>query len=641
MKLIASCVRRGAPVRLCASAVAVLAAFPVLAQSQAQGTLDEVVVTATRVAVPVTDVIADVSIIDRQELELAGQSSLKDVLAFQPGIQISSNGGYRSTTGVFLRGANSSQAIVLIDGVRVGSATSGSVAFENMPLDRIERIEILRGAASALYGPDAVGGVIQIFTREPEDGFHATASVGAGSDGQRQAGASIRGRSGVIGYSLGLSKEKASGISVTNNPLAEGYNLDQDSFQVTSVDAKLTAQLSQDHALTLGVMRSEMEYQFDGDALSAGMPDPLHLTRLTTDAWTRPVLNLVSLKWDAQWTPFWSSSLAVSNSDDESVSDYLRASDGALNASSIFKTHHTQATWQNNISFGQDVLTALLETRSEKVNSSTDFTVKKRDVDSAMLSYALNKPNWNALAVVRHDENSQFGGFDNWSLSGGYKLTQNLRTVASIGTSFQAPTFNQLYYPRTEIYPGYFYGGNAALTPQENRGGEVGLKYQQGSLSAGAVVYYNEVRGFIDPTTNIQNSLTVLRGVTLNLQNQVGDTRYAVSYDYADPRVQASNTPLVRVAQNVLNFNVHHRLGAVTVFGEMKLSSDREDSTLDYSGREVLAGYGLLNAGFNWKINKDLSLLARINNLTDTNYMLVNGYVMPGRNLFVSLSWAM
>lgn len=624
--------KRGrAPVRLAASVLAVFAAFPafpVLAQGQTEVALKEVVVTATRAAVPVTDVIADVSIIDRATLDQAGQGALRDVLAQQPGVQLSSNGGYRSTTGVFLRGATSSQAIVLIDGVRVGSATSGVASFENMPLERIERIEILRGAASALYGPDAVGGVIQIFTREPTDGLQLTANIGAGSDGQRQAGASIRGRSGAIGYSLGASQEKATGISVTNNPAAGSYNPDEDSFNVTSIDAKLTAQLSKQHALTLGLMRSQMDYQFDGTTF----PNPLGLTKLTTDAWARPVLTVASLKWDAQWQPNWKSSVTLANSEDESVSDYYRHSDGAFNGSSKFNTHRSQATWQNDVALGQDVLTLLLETRSEEVDSSTDYTVKQRDVNSAMVSYALNKPHWNALAVLRHDDDSQFGGFNNWALSGGYKLTPNWRAVASLGTSFQAPTFNQLYYP------GY---GTATLTPQQNRASELGFKYQEGTLSAGAVLYYNEIQGFIDPATNSQSSLAVLRGVTLNMQSQQGDTQFAVSYDYADPRAQPSDSRLVRVAQNVVNFNVQHRMGAVGVFGELKLSSDRQDNNLAFTGRDVLAGYSLLNAGVNWKINKEVSLLARVNNLTDTTYVLSNGYAMPKRNVFVSLSWAM
>lgn len=624
-----------APARLCASALAACVAFPVLAQGQTSGTLGEVVVTATRVAVPVTDVIADVSVIDRSMLDRAGQSSVRDLLAQQPGVQFTSNGGYRSTTGIFLRGASTSQTIVLIDGVRVGSATSGGAAFENLSLERIERIEILRGAASALYGPDAVGGVIQIFTRQPEDGLHLSASVGAGSDGQRQAGAAVRGRDGALGYSLGVSKEKASGISATNNPALFSYNPDDDGFNVTSIDASLTAQLSKAHALTLSLMRSEMDYQFDGSAF----PTSLGLTPLTTDAWARPVLNNASLKWDAQWLPNWKSSLLLGQSDDDAISDYYRLSDGAFDGSSQFNTRRKQATWQNDITLGTDVLTLLLETRSEEVDSSTLYTLKKRDINSAMVSYALNKPNWNALAVLRKDDNSQFGSFNNWALSGGYKVAQNWRAVGSLGTSFQAPSFNQLYWPSSG--PGSF-AGNPALTPQRNRASEVGFKYRQGALSAGAVLYHNEIQGFINTATNLQSSKAVLRGITLSAEMQQNDTSYAASYDYADPRTQPDDLRLVRVAKNVLNFNVRHRLGAVAVFGELKLSSDREDNAVVFGApRDVLAGYSLLNVGADWKVNKVVTLRARLNNLTDTDYMLANGYTTPGRNVFVSLNWAM
>lgn len=627
MKTCISSKRGCAAVRLCASALALLVAVPVLAQSQAVGALKEVVVTANRVAVPVTDVIADVTLLDRALLDQAGQSSLRDVLAQQPGVQIVSSGGYRSSTGVFLRGATTSQAIVLIDGVRVGSATTGAASFENMPLERIERIEILRGAASALYGPDAVGGVIQIFTRDPVDGVQLAANVGVGSDGQRQVGASVRGRADAIGYSLGVSQERASGISVITNPASFSFNPDKDHFDVTSLDAKLSARLSAQHALTFGLIHSNLDYQFDGGAF----PNPLGLTSLTTDAWARPVLTTASLKWDAQWLPQWKSSLTLGHSDDDSVSEYFRLSDGVLNARSKFNTTRNQVTWQNDIRLNTDVLTLLAENRTESVDSTTAFTVTHRDIRSLMASYALNRNNWNALLALRNDDNSQFGSFNTWALSGGYKLMPQLRAVASLGTSFQAPSFNQLYFP------GF---GTPTLTPQRNRGGEVGLKYTAGTVSAGAVVYYNEIEGFINPATNVQSSLGVLRGVTLSLQAQRGDTHYSASYDYADPRTRPNDLRFVRVARHVLNLNLTQRLGQGSVFGELKLSSNREDNNLSFTGRDVLPGYALFNVGANWKLRQDLTLQARVNNLADANYALANGFSTPGRNLFVSLAWA-
>ena len=632
MNFVSFPMRKRAQVRLSAfalSAFSLSMACALSAQAQSPGLqLSPVVVTASRVTTPLVDVLADVTLIDRTALDRVGQGSLRDVLAQQPGVQLVSNGGYRSSTGVFLRGASSSQTIVLIDGVRVGSATSGGAPLENIPLDRIERIEILRGAASALYGPDAVGGVIQIFTREPTEGLQLGASIGAGSDGQRQASASLRGSSGVLGYSLGLSREQATGISVLSNPAAGNYNPDKDSFSSDSVDAKLTAKLSKDHQLTLGLLRSDSEYQFDGRP----SPNPLALTRLTADAIARPVLNNAYVKWNAQWLANWKSTLTLGTSDEDSVNEYRRVTDGAFGGSSQFNTQRTQATWQNDVTIGKDVLSVLLENRSEAVDSSTNYQIKERDIRSVMASYALNRDAWSALLVARNDKNSQFGSFNNWAVSGGYKLSQGLRAVASVGTSFQAPSFNQLYFP------GF---GNPALTPQRNRATELGLRYNAGSLNLGAVLYHNEVQGFILTATNQQSALAVLRGVTLSADTQVGNTHFSASYDYADPRSQPNDLRLVRVAKNVLNLQARHALGAVNVFGEVRLSSNREDNNLAFNGRDTLAGYGLLNVGASWKVRKDLTLLARINNLTDANYTLANTYSTPGRNAFVSLSWAM
>ena len=594
-------------------------------------TLKDVVVTASRVATPITDVIADVSIIDRDRLDQAGQSSLLDLLAQQPGVQFTSNGSYRSNSGIFLRGASASQTLVLIDGMRTGSATTGGASLENIPLQRIERIEILRGAASALYGPDAVGGVIQIFSKAPTDKLTLAANVGVGTDGQQQAGVSLRGSAGALGYSLGVSHEKATGISVITNPASGSFNADADRFASTSIDAKLIARINKDHALTLSLLQSQGEYQFDGTPF----PNPLGLNKETSDAVAKPRLTNAQLKWEAQWLAQWKSTVSLGTSDDESISEYFRFADGAAGGNNKFNTNRKQLTWQNDIALGKDVLSLMLESRSESIDSSTDYTVKSRDIRSALVSYALNRADWNALAVLRNDDNSQFGSFTNWALSGGYRLTSNLRAVASVGTSFQAPSFNQLYFPNF---------GNAALTPQRNRSEEIGLRYRQGSLNLGAVVYRNDIQGFINPSNNVQSSRAVLRGVTLSADTQVGATSYALSYDYADPRsfssfAASNDLRLVRIAQNVLNARVSHRMNDIDLFGELKVSSDREDNNLAFNGRDTLPGYGLLNLGVNWRIRKDLSLLARVNNVTDAQYSLANSYSTPGRNVFVTLAW--
>lgn len=547
------------------------------------------------------------------------------------------NGSYRSSTSIFLRGATGSQSVVLVDGVRIGSATSGGASLDNIPLDRIERIEVLRGAASALYGPDAVGGVIQIFTRAPVDGLALSVSAGVGTDGQDKAAASVQGRLGVLGYSFGVSREHATGNSV-QIPGASSYNPDADGFVSNSMDAKVTAQVSREHGLSLALLRSESDYQFDGTP----SPNPLALTRLTSDAHAKPTLENVTFVWNAQWSDHWKSTLTLGTSEDKSISDYYRQSDGVFGGSSRFNTKREQTTWQNDITLGDgkpgnDVLSVVLEKRRESVDSSTLYTVSQRDISSALVSYALNQPEWNALLVARNDDNSQFGSVGNWAVSGGYKLSPQWRAVASLGTSFQSPSFNQLYFP------GF---GNTALQPQRNRSQEAGVRYQANGLNLSAVVYQNDVRGFINPTTNAQSALAVLKGVTLSADYRTGDTSVSTSFDYADPR-SSSTTPsqdglrLVRIAQQVFNARVRHQWNDVSVYGEVKVSSDREDNNLAFTGRETLAGYTLLNVGADWHVNRNTTLQARVNNLTDANYMLANGYSTPGRNVFVSVSWAL
>jgi vitamin B12 transporter len=609
----------------CVTSSAGLMFNPVQAQTSTTPALQNVVITANRIPTKLTDVLADVTVLDRVELDLIGQGSLLDVLANVPGVQISRNGGYRSSSSVFLRGASSSQTVILIDGVRIGSATSGTPALENIPLDRIERIEVLRGAASALYGPDAVGGVIQIITRELGTKPVLSANIGIGADGQQQAALAVRGSVGDLGYSLGWSREKAEGISVINNPSSFSFNPDRDGFQATSVDAKLRYKISPQHQLSLSILHSDTDYQFDGTPF----PNPLTLSKSDSDAHTNGILKNISAQWQAQWLPTWKSTLVLGMAEDQSVAKYFRIGDNAFGGSAKFNTSRNQVSWQNDVTLGKDILSVIIEQRREEIDSSTDYTVKARDLTGAMLSYSLRRGDWSALAVLRRDHNSQFGSFTNWSLSGGYQFTPHWRAVASSGTSFQAPSFNQLYFP------GF---GNAALTPQRNQSNEIGLKYRQANLNFAATVYRNDVRGFINPVSNVQSSLAILRGMSLNGAWQIGDSQISASYDYADPRTRPNNLRLLRIARHVTNLRVQHQFSQVSVFSELKFSSDREDNNVSFSGREKLAAYRLWNVGANWQINPQWSMLVRINNLSNARYVLANTYAAPGRNAFASLS---
>ncbi len=593
------------------------------AHAQSVAELKEVVVTATRVAQPLTDVLADVSVIDRAQLEQAGMQSLVDVLAQLPGVQVSSNGSYRSSSSLFLRGATSSQTLLLVNGMRVGSATLGSYSLESLPLDRIERVEVLRGAAAALYGPDAVGGVIQVFTREPQVGMQRSATVGVGSDGQRKIAAALHGQDGAWGYGLGVSNEKADGINVRRSG-ASGFNADADGFDYSSLDANLSYQINRQHSLSAQLLVSDGKYHFDG----APFPNPLALNAGNAQAVAYSKLEQQVLKWTAQFTKAWSSSVSLGHTKEVSVSRYFRMTDGAAAGDSHFNTTRNQLVWQNDIRFDKDVLSLIAEQREDAVDSTTAYTVTQRKVDGLAVSYALRRDIWDTLLTVRRDNNSQFGAVTNHGFSAGYRLNDQFRLVGSTGTTFQAPSFNQLYFP------GF---GNPALTPQQGKAQEVGLRYQEGRTNASAVVYSNEVKGFITPATNVQSSMAVLQGVTLSLEQAWGATALSVSYDHTDPRLKPGDVRVIRVARDLLRTQVSHQQGAWKSFAEIRLSGDREDT--QFPDRVKLPGYGLLNMGVIYELSKATSLNVRLNNLTDREYSLANGFTMPGRNLFVSLNW--
>lgn len=604
--------------------VAIAAACPVFAQEKT--TFDTFVVTATRSEQAMNDVLADVTVIDRDMLERAGQTPLLDLLAQQPGVQISSNGSYRSITGVFLRGASSTQSILLVDGVRTGFATSGGFSLETIPLESIERIEILRGAASALYGPDAVGGVIQIFTRQASTP-QRSATVGLGTDGQRLAAVHFAGKAGLFGYSLGFSHESGEGIDA-KTPAATGRNLDRDGFETRSVNFGLVAEVHADHQLKFQSLYSQGDYGFDGSP----SPNPLGLNSQTSEAISKPELNQSSFEWVAKWAERWKSTVLIAQADSNSISEYRRLSDGAEAGRSRFNTQRDQYSWKNDIYFGSDVLTLLAEQSSEEVDSTTNFVVKSRSIDALMAAYALNHGRWDALGVFRSDNNSQFGRFNNHALSAGYKLNPKWRLVGSVGTSFQAPSFNQLYFP------GF---GNAELKPQRSRSKEVGLKYEAQAMLASVVVYENKVQGFIDTTTNVQSSKATLNGATFAVDRQFNTVLLKASYDYTNPETEPDKKRFVRISRHVFNLNLSRKTGPWNYYGEMKLASDREDRAITFGNPNVeLAGYGLINAGVSRKVNEALLIAMRLNNLTDKTYSVANGFTTPGRNLFVSANWS-
>ena len=573
---------------------------------------EPVVVTAARLAEPASEVLADVTIIGPDEIARAGQSSVADLLARQPGVEISTNGGPAGSTAVFLRGANGNHTIVLLDGVRIASSTTGTASLEAIPVDQIERIEILRGPASSLYGPDAIGGVIQIFTRRggPE-AARFNASAGYGSYDTEKVSAGVAGGAASWTYALQAAASRSQGFTAIWNPESFSYNPDRDGYRNGNVSANASWRFAPDHELTAQAFHSRLNAQFDES--------------FNFDDRTITSIDSYVLALRDRWTPVWTSRLNAAQTTDDS--DSSQSTFGG-----IFRTRQRLYTWQNELTLPAGVLQFIAERREEQVTSDTDFALTQRTTNAAGAIYQLHHGAHDVEAVLRYDRSSQFGGETTASLAYGYRFAPAWRATLSAGTAFKIPTFNDLYFP------GF---SNPDLQPERSRNIEAGLYYAPPEQQLRVVVYRNRVRDLIvfqcDENFNCapQNiARATLEGVTLGWERSWGETSLKASVDVQRPEDDATGALLPRRARRHAAVFLANASGPWRVGVEETVSSARFD---DPTNTRRMGGYALTNLTLEYVFAPSWTFFARVNNVFDKRYELVADYNTPRANLFAGV----
>jgi len=585
--------------------------------------LSEIVITAARMPQPLTDLVADITIIDRATIQRSGATGVADVLALVPGFEISRNGGPASTTSVFLRGAETRFTAVYIDGVRVDSQSTGGATWQAIPLSQIDRIEVVRGAVGAVYGSDAIAGAIQIFTRKGEIGMHPYVGIGVGTYSTYKIEAGVSGADASWNYAIGIARDSSKGFNATTTG-----NPDKDGFTAESASARLGFIVNAEHRLDASFMNNHQRGQYD----SSPVLDDLSIYKLQT----------ASLRWQAQWTPQYRSTVSVGASQDRyetTPSVYLTDT----NLNSFY--------WQNEYRLGTSLLSAALERRDDSL-SNADTTPK--DTSHFQNALALGY-NWVEGAQSlqlnsRRDVDSAFGSQNTESLGYGYAVSPQWRLTGTLGNAFRAPTLFQ----RFSIY------GSSNLQAETSQNVEAGLRYSSDEGNWGITVYSNEVSNLIVYDVSVpekscaarkKNAKGVLsggcygniakarhEGVTISAARKFGSVSTRASFDLQNPRDLSTGNLLARRARQHAVLAIEAPWSGWVVGTELQLSSMRYGNA---ANTIELAGYGLLNLYAQTKIGKDLTMLLRLDNANDAQYQLANGYATAGRSWYTGLKWAL
>jgi vitamin B12 transporter len=576
--------------------------------------LDPVVVTASRSPQPLTDLIADVTWIGPDEIARAGAQSLAELLQRQPGVQIVVNGPPGSTSGAFLRGANSNQTLVLVDGLRVSSSSSGTSPLEAIPLDLIDHIEILRGPAASLYGADAIGGVIQVFTRSATtSGLAANATAGYGSYATSLFSGGASGTAGPWRFVLQAGHRQSAGFNAIGNPDNFSYNPDRDGYTDDSVNASIAYTFAPEQQISAQYLKSRLNTQFD-----AG-PDFDDRTFTTLETWAVATRNRLA--------SFWLSNLEAGESRDDSVSS-------TAFGPSRFNTVQRQYQWQNDLTLPLGALLLAAIRREERLDTDAGFAVTSRNTNALVGVYRLSEGPHALQANLRRDQSSQYGGETSGAIAYAYTILPGLRASASYGTGFKAPTFNDLYFP------GF---SNPNLVPETARNFEAALRYSNREVNAGIVAYRNRVRDLIvfecDANFNCapQNVAdATLEGVTLEVQGVFGATGVKASVDFARPLDDATGNLLPRRARRYGALEATQSFGALQLGAQLAATSARYD---DAANTRRMGGYALVNFTAEYALAPGWTFFALLGNALDKHYELAADYNTAGRNAFAGVRY--
>ena len=601
-----------------------VALAPSLALAAEPGDFDQqlkmpaLVVTSGRQAESRQQATALTTVFTRADIERLQPSSVTDLLRRVPGVQVVRNGGRGSTSGLYLRGTKTAQSLVLVDGQRIGSASDGGAQLEALSVEQIERVEVLRGPRSAVYGADAIGGVVQIFTRRAEgQGLQPRLRLGYGSRQTWERSVGLSGGDRDTRFNLSASADETRGIN--RSFASDRPDGDHDAYRNNAFALNLSHRFGErlEGGFSVLDQRGESEYDFGWDGAY-----PYNDYQLSSYA------GFLA----AQLGERWNSRLELGHSENRSVE---RFDDSP--ARSPFNTYRDSAIWLNSLRLdGGHSLTLGADWHEDRLHSDTVYQQTRRWNQALILQHHWRGERFASELGLRHDRNEQFGSHNTFNAALTYHLDAANDLLLSYAEGFRAPTFNELYWPVDPLWGG---GGNPDLNPETSKTYELQWRSQLGAHSRlEAALYRTDIEDALAgwPARNVDQAR--INGFEASLQQDLFGWQAALGLSLIDPRDRDTG--------RTLSLDLDRSFGAFAVGASWQALSRAYD---DAANRRENPGHGVLGLRARWQASEELQFGVKLDNLLDKRYAgtqyssgwpaTYRPYREEGRSALLSVTW--
>ncbi len=574
--------------------------------------LESLLVTANRIQQNKADLLSSVKVISRSDIELSTANSVADLLNEINGLQISQNGGAGQNTSLFSRGTNSGHVLVVIDGQRISSATLGQIEFANLATEQIERIEVIKGPRAALWGSDAIGGVIQIFTRQLSPNEIAV-DLGLGSDQLQQASFSAGIAHGNGNTTLTASVKSSDGYDILD--LAEP---DNDGYNRENISIVGQQNLNKQWQVNWLAKYNQGETEYDN---AYGGADE---SSFETHQWQLSA---------NQTTGNWQQQFIIGQQENKNINFGKNVSE---EDGSYFETKRLQGTWLGSYQLSHSLSSSFgIDLINEKVDAITDYENNDRDIQSAFTRLAFDNDLIILDAALRYDDIEDIDSEVTYNASVGFRFAQDSLISLNLGSGFKAPSFNDLYYPKDA----YSYG-NPDLIAETSNSIELLVKTSVQQVDAELSIYHTEIDNLIEwqPDENYAYypdnlNQANIQGIELTLTAQLFDVDHQLQFNYLDAKDNKTDEQLIRRAKHTASYQVSHQWEKLNLLASVNYQGEREDS--EWPGTITLPSHTLVNISAQYQVANAWVIGLKVNNLFDRDYVTNNHYVgQPAQYLF-------